>query len=443
MHTSGLSPSHYDVTLCFDDSLMSYSGSVVIQLRVNEPTDTIQLHSSRLEIRGVKLEQNKRVIAATYTAPTTPVQTPKQQQKTKKNKKKEQEEQPVQEQTTDQLDISLSDPLSVGKASLIISFKASVQKNDPTGIFHCRYNNSDYVITHFESHFARTAFPCFDEFHQRATFSLSLHGVPSNMTCISNTLPSTTQHLKNNTLAITFEKTPYMSPYLFAFVFGMFQHIEDTYQSINGITVPIRVFFPPDRSVSSADTVMEITKKALPLLENYFGVANDSKIDFVLVPKLFGGGMENWGCIFLMLVESEKSKQKKDDGFIELIIHELAHLWVGNLVAMPFYIKEGLAQYCEKKFGDVILGRTSSNTQSSFTMNKQASTAIIDKNAKKSDFGQVFNGLTYSASLGYVMEVVARLGEEEFCDRMRTMVDDFASAYMNEEQFVEICQNTY
>jgi aminopeptidase N len=422
--------------LNFDAGLMTYSGSVVIQVRVNVPTDTIVLQASKLEIRGVKLEQNKKAIPATYTLPQIPTET--KSKPVKKQKKKEEAKEEVI--VSHDLTINCSEQLSVGKASLTISFKGSVQKNEPTGIFHCHYSNYDYITTHFESHFARTAFPCFDEFYHRATFTLSLSGFSSTMHCISNTPVSSTKSVKNVT-TVTFEKTPSMSPYLLAFTIGHYQHIEDEYVNKNGFTIPIRVFFPPDRSVSIADTVMETIKRAMPLLEDYFEIPNEQKIDFVLVPKLFGGGMENWGCIFLMLTETEKGgKQKKDEGFIELIIHELAHLWVGNRVAMPFHIKEGLAQHCEKNFGDVILGRSSTNTQSSFSMNKQSSTAIIDKNAKSNDFGQVFNGLTYSASLGYVLQVVSRLGEDEFRNRMRKMVEQYAFEYMSEEQFMDICK---
>ncbi|KAL0478313.1 leucyl aminopeptidase [Acrasis kona] len=405
-------------------------------------------------IKGLKVEQNKKSIQNTHLSPLAnePVNQKTTQKNVKSNPVKKKANKKTDEAVSEDipkqepiLTITCDQNLVVGKATITISFKAQVNQLEPKGIFHCRHANSDYITTHFEATYARTAFPCFDEFWHRATFSLSIQNIPATMKCISNTAVHSSR-TSNNRTSYVFEKTPNMSPYLLAFSIGAYDVVCEDVVGANGDNTQVNIYYPSDQIGKVAETVMSVTKQALPLLEEYFNVTNEMKVDFVITPKLFGGGMENWGCIFLALPSQDKKEkgnkqQKKDDSFVELIIHELAHFWFGNLVAMPFHLKEGLAQYCEKKFGDVILGRapTSSNTHSSFALSKQSALAVFDKNTKQEDFAQVFNGLTYSASLSLILSIVSEVGEENFQQKMRKMMDSYSYKYMNEQDFVELC----
>jgi aminopeptidase N len=70
--------------------------------------------------------------------------------------------------------------------------------------------------------------------------------------------------------------------------------------------------------------------------------------------------MENWGCVFYHFTSLLEGNDDADWNrcFTELVVHELAHFYFGNLVAMPFHIKEGLAQYLGIHIADIILEET-------------------------------------------------------------------------------------
>ena len=189
----------------------------------------------------------------------------------------------------------------------------------------------------------------------------------------------------------------------------------------------------------------------MPILEDLFDYTYaevSEKIDLLLVPESIFGGMEHWNCITLHATESgigmsDRKKQKeKQDAFLELIVHELAHFFVGNLVGFPIHIKEGLAQYYEKTIADVMLGRGPSfnlnNTDASLVLNVESNKRMKDSDSKsiQQQMSDMFNGMSYAASLNSLLDIIRRIGVERFKTQMQQLLREHANGYMSQEEFL-------
>lgn len=164
--------------------------------------------------------------------------------------------------------------------------------------------------------------------------------------------------------------------------------------------------------------------------------------------------MENDGCIFLLdpLVASTFSNasnsststntKKQYEDFVELIIHEVMHLFFGNYTSFPFWVKEGLAQFFEKHVGDVLLGRKTSSTNSTVSMKEVQSDKINKlKHSKQenlqNNFSNHFNGVTYGQAFEWVKAKASELGISEFKVRLKAIVDEHKTGFVSEEDFIK------
>jgi aminopeptidase N len=471
--TNNMNLVRYDVMIDLNHSIHSntYGGRVDMHFKIdNSNNDTIQFHASphTLNIHAVKLEQNNKNVSTSFKYLHSSQQLhqqqqsqQQQQQEKKKSNRKQQTNNKQQQQQQQKPNESLEESiitvdalkLVVGKCKLTVSFNSRkpipTSSEQLTGLFYSK--NFDILQTHFEPAFAHFVFPCIDTFEAKAIFKLTLSNVPKTSSnnleynTISNMPIERTLDGKTSQ-TIVFEQTPIMSPYLFVWIISPFKSLVDNYND----NLPIRILYQhqPSSLVTTAQLVMETTLKTIPILEDYFDAKFSDqvpKIDFVLVPEHCFGGMEHWGCITLHVTGStDKKKQKKqEDEFIELIIHELAHFFVGNLVSFPIVIKEGLAQYFEKAIGDQILGRSTP----SINMTKESTSGnTIDNNRKmnqqtaslKDQFSNMFNGLSYDASLNFICDLIRSAGGQDvFQKRMQTLIREYDYKYLSHEEYVQ------
>lgn len=213
--------------------------------------------------------------------------------------------------------------------------------------------NPDFLYTFFVPERARTFFPCFDQPNLKATFSLSVVA-PHDWEVISNG-PIKTKTTNGNGTQFTFGTSDRISTYLFSIVAGKFQ--KETRVIHNR---PVNFYYREtnaEKISESLNIIFSLHEKALRFLENYTGIPYPfQKFDCIAIPDFQAGGMEHTGAIdyrestlFLDKTASQSEKINR----IQLIAHETAHMWFGNLVTMEWFndvwMKEVFANFMADK----------------------------------------------------------------------------------------------
>lgn len=225
-----------------------------------------------------------------------------------------------------------------GEYQLAIEFKGTINN------FLAGWSKSGYQVdgkqkymatTHFEPADARRVFPCVDNPSYKATFDISLK-IDKQLNAVSN-MPIVNEKAvdKTNKLVI-FAQTPLMSTYLLYMGVGEFEFAELKYGNIviRGVTTPGKIQF--------AQFALESAKKFLAYFEEYFDYRYPlPKIDFIAVADFAAAAMEQWGAIssrenvlFYIPGKTSVVLQKR---IAEVIAHELAHQWFGDLVTMKWW----------------------------------------------------------------------------------------------------------
>ncbi|PYI79457.1 MAG: aminopeptidase, partial [Verrucomicrobia bacterium] len=187
--------------------------------------------------------------------------------------------------------------------------------------------------TQFEATDARRLFPCWDEPSFRARFQLTAV-VPENWMAVSN-MPIASEKKGADGREVQFHSTPSMSSYLNVFCAGEFDAIES---EIEGVKLRITT---TKGKVESARYALAATSQILHYYNEYFGVPYPlPKLDQLAIPGGFGGAMENWGGITYyetaLLFDPVNSSAATKQRVYEVIAHEVAHQWFGDLVTMAW-----------------------------------------------------------------------------------------------------------
>ena len=231
------------------------------------------------------------------------------------------------------------------KAQLTHVFKGTLNDN-MAGFYRSSYKDAKgaekfMATTQMEPTDARRAFPCFDEPALKAEFTVTLIA-DKGLTCLSNMDVKSEKEVESKMSggkkhATTFNKTPLMSTYLLAFIVGELNYIET-----KGFRVPVRVYATPDKDIEHGRFSLDLAAKTLAFYEKTF----DSpfplpKMDMVAIPDFSAGAMENWGLVTYRVVDllfDEKTASASTKKRVaEVVQHELAHQWFGNLVTMDFW----------------------------------------------------------------------------------------------------------
>src|SRR5438477_7205922 len=253
------------------------------------------------------------------------------------------------------LTLALPSELPIGEHTLTLRFTGKINEQGQ-GLFYMRYQEQGsgarkiMLASQFEATDARRFFPCWDEPVFRARFQLTVV-VPENWLAVSN-MPVESEKKIAGGKEVRFAPTPPMSSYLNVFVAGELDLIE----SRIGPT-QIRVLATKGKA-ELGRYALEATAQILQYYNDYFGIAYPlPKLDQIALPGGFGGAMENWGGITyyesaLLFDPKNYSAETKQDIY-EVLAHEMAHQWFGDLVTMAWWdtlwLNEGFASWMGSK----------------------------------------------------------------------------------------------
>ncbi|HYR22192.1 MAG TPA: M1 family metallopeptidase [Chthoniobacterales bacterium] len=340
------------------------------------------------------------------------------------------------------LTIALPKELPAGEHVLGLEFSGKITPKG-RGFYYMPYQEQGTgakklaLGTQFEPSDARRFFPGWDEPSFRARFQFTAV-VPENWLAVSN-MPIESERKIEIGKEVRFQATPSMSSYLNVFVAGELDLIETKVAGTQ-----IRVIATKGKA-EWGRYALESTAQILQYYNDYFGVAYPlPKLDQIAIPGGFGGAMENWGGITYyesaLLFDPKKSSAATRQRIYEVIAHETAHQWFGDLVTMAWWdnlwLNEGFASWmgskCTAHFNpdwEVWLAKNiqrdparRSGISKEVAMEGDARStthAIQQPVANESDANSAFDDITYRKGQSFLRMLESFLGENVFRDGIR------------------------
>jgi aminopeptidase N len=331
--------------------------------------------------------------------------------------------------------------IEIGENSVIIEFVAnngSLNRND------------EFLYTLLVPDRASTVFPCFDQPDMKATFELSLT-IPANWVAVSNGIQVPFEDFDSEQKTVKFASTLPISTYLFAFATGKFETIK---QSVNGFEMTLYHRENDDAKVKrNVETIFAFHAQSLKWLENYTNIPYPfGKLDIVLIPGFQYSGMEHPGAIFyrdsrLLLDENPTVNQKLRQ--VNLIAHEVAHQWFGNLVTMRWFndvwLKEVFAGLMADKIVNPLYPEI--NHDLSFLLSHYPRAYSVDRTEGANPIvqtldnllnaGTLYGDIIYHKAPIMMRQMEMLIGEEAFKRGVRDYLEQYQMANANWDELVE------
>lgn len=301
-------------------------------------------------------------------------------------------------------------------------------------------DNEVYIYTQFEVPDCRRVFPVFEQPDIKGVLNLTVKA-PSKWTVISNTQTPEPKPIENNFAIWTFDQTQKMSSYLYAICAGPYAKKTDIYEGKFG-SYPLAIFVRPSLSqFLDHEEIFEVTKQGFKWFEDKFQIGYPfKKYDQVFVPEFNAGAMENVGCVTFRdeYIFRSRTTRTAYESRANTILHELAHMWFGDLVTMKWWndlwLNESFAEWAAHWAST---GATQYNEAwTLFHVQRKAwayrqdqlpSTHPIAANMPDLDsVYENFDGITYAKGASALRQLVAWVGEENFLKGLKNYFEKHA-----------------
>jgi puromycin-sensitive aminopeptidase len=416
---STVTPDRYEIRLAPDLSAATFVGEQKVFVRVHEPVRQIILNAAELELQSVSVRAaNGKVL----------------------------EGQAILDGDNEQASLNFPEVLAPGQWELQIAF-SGILNNKLHGFYRSTYKDAHgeqkvLASTQFESTDARRAFPCWDEPAFKAVFQVTLV-VDDGLTAISNARVVRETPLRGSgKKEVVFADSIKMSSYLVAFIVGEFEATEPVMVD----NAPLRVWAVPGKR-HLGKFAQEIGRFSLAHFSSYYGIPYPGdKLDLIAIPDFASGAMENLGAITFretaLLVDEEKATRGELERVADVVSHENAHMWFGDLVTMRWWnglwLNEAFATFMEMLAVDA--WKPEWRRWDSFTVSRAAamqvdglkSTRPIEFPVEKpEEAAGMFDVLTYEKGASVLRMLEQYLGAEPFRDGIRLYLR--RHAYANAE----------
>jgi puromycin-sensitive aminopeptidase len=392
-------PRRYDLTLTPDLDAATFTGAVDIEVEVLQDTLSVVLYAIELDVQQAWITTGERRLEATVEL----------------------------DEETQRAHLLLHEPLPAGPAEVSLRF-TGILNDKLRGFYRSTFTDdsgTERVIatTQFEATDARRAFPCWDEPDCKAVFAITLRIDPT-LEAVSNAGVAS-DVTADGVREIRFADTMVMSTYLVAFIVGPLEATAPL--DVDG--TPMRLLCPPGK-LHLTPFGEEVAAFSLRYLADYFDLPYPGDtLDLVAIPDFAFGAMENLGCVTfretLLLADPEGTTQGELQNVVDVIAHELAHMWFGDLVTMSWWngiwLNEAFATFMEMKVTDAFrpdwerwvnfgLSRTMAFDTDALATTRPIEYPVISPE----DAEGMFDILTYEKGAAVVRMLEQYLGEEAF-----------------------------
>src|SRR5271165_5810064 len=390
----GANPNHYALTVQMNFANNTYDGDETIDLTLTKPSNTITLNAVEIDFHEVTATAGGQTQTAKVSS----------------------------DEKNETATFAVDKPLPAGAATVHIKYTGHL--NDKLrGFYLSTYKGRKYEVSQMEATDARVAFPCFDEPDYKATFDITAI-VDKGDTAISNGQIVSDTPGPGDKHTIKFAPSPKMSSYLVALTVGDWKCASD---EVDGIT--LNVCTVPGKE-NETRFPLDATKAVLHYYNNYYAMKYPlPKLDQIAVPDFQPGAMENWGAIIYretdLLIDEKTASVGAKQNVADVIAHEVAHQWFGDLVTMKWWddiwLNEGFATWMTPhpvarwepdwlENQDVV-----DNTMHSLSGDSVMNTRPIHQAAEtRGEIENLFDGIAYGKTAAVLHMLEAYLGHDAF-----------------------------
>ena len=395
-------PRKYRIQLHPDLTDFTFDGEQSVDIQILEPTSSIVLNAIDLKIENATLH----AMGSTLTTRAVNF-----------------------DNDSETACLEFGETIQPGDARLEMTFSGEL--NDKLiGFYRSEYTSQDgetkyLATTQFEPTDARRAFPCWDEPAKKATFEVTLvfadeYQAVSNTPAVEEAVPGP------GIKSVRFAETPIMSTYLLAFIVGNLSSVEE--RAAGGTIVG--VWTTPGKE-NQASFALDTSVKLLGYFNEYFGIPYPlAKLDHIAIPDFAAGAMENWGAVTYretaLLVDPDNSSAGTRQRVAEVVAHEMAHMWFGDLVTMEWWddlwLNESFASWMGNKAVDWLFPEwemwtqfVNMDTNRALSLDGLKNSHPIEQAVKNpAEVSQLFDAISYSKGASVIRMLENFLGEETF-----------------------------
>ena len=422
----GARPLAYHLRLELDPAQPRFTGEVTIDVELTEASDRLWLHAVGLTVTEARFVGPGATLPLRVGAPAeagagtggpaagAPAGAGAE---------------PGAEPGAEMIALAAPTALPVGVGQLRLRYQGVVDARDQVGLFRVDQDGAAYLYTQLEATFARRLVPCFDEPAFKVPWTVAVVA-PADLVVAGNTLVTRQHQLADGRVETQFAPTAPLPSYLLALAVGPFEVL--ALPPVGARRLPARILVPRGQAASTR-IARTLIPRVIRQLEDYFGRPLPfDKLDNMVMPR-FSGAMENVGLITYandeFLVDADDGPEARRD-LHELIAHELAHQWFGNLVTMAWWddlwLNEAFATWMARK----VIGAAAPGPDDALAAHQETVRAMqLDAEAgapalhrligSNADIEDAFDAIAYEKGARVLAMFEAYLEEDRFRDAVR------------------------